>query len=143
MVGTAGGDALRRTEHALSLLRAAPAPAVVNLASTRALQSEPHTEAYAACKGGIVALTKGMAVDAQPRFSPDGKRIAFVSDRRGAPNLWRLPLDGSAPQPVTDFKSGRIFNFAWSADGKTLYIVRGNVNSDLILIRDSGNSTNR
>lgn len=46
-------------------------------------------------------------------------------------------MDGAAPQPVTDFKTGRIFNFAWAADGKNLYIVRGSTNSDLILIRDA------
>ncbi|MES2523858.1 MAG: hypothetical protein V4617_14220, partial [Gemmatimonadota bacterium] len=33
--------------------------------------------------GKAVALTKGMAFDAQPRFSPDGKKIVFVSDRTG------------------------------------------------------------
>lgn len=54
------------TKHALSLLRAAPAPAVVNLASTRALQSEPHTEAYAASKGGIVALSHALSVSIAP-----------------------------------------------------------------------------
>jgi Tol biopolymer transport system component len=70
-------------------------------------------------------------------WSPDGKSLTFLTNRSGAPNLWRLPLDGSAPQPLTDFKSGRIFNYAWSNDGKTLLIVRGNVNSDLILIRES------
>ena len=70
-------------------------------------------------------------------WSPDGKSLTFLSNRSGVPNLWRLPVDGTAAQPVTDFKSGRIFNYVWSADGKTLYIVRGNVNSDLILIRDS------
>jgi eukaryotic-like serine/threonine-protein kinase len=70
-------------------------------------------------------------------WTPDGKSLTFLSNRSGVPNLWRLPLDGSAPQPITEFKSGRIFNYNWSADGKTLFIVRGNVNSDLILIRDS------
>ena len=70
-------------------------------------------------------------------WSPDGKSLTFSSNRSGVPNLWRLPLDGTAPQPVTDFKSGRIFNYMWSTDGKTLYVARGNVNSDLILIRDS------
>ncbi|HEY8561779.1 MAG TPA: protein kinase [Pyrinomonadaceae bacterium] len=69
-------------------------------------------------------------------WSPDGKSLTFLSSRSGVQNLWRLPLDGAAPQPVTDFKTGRIFNFTWAADGKKLYIVRGNINSDLILIRD-------
>ena len=74
-------------------------------------------------------------------WSPDGKSLTFLSNRSGAPNLWRLPLDGSAPQPITDFKSGRIFNYAWSADGKNLFIVRAHVNTDLILIRDSSLNT--
>jgi len=54
------------TKHALTLLRAAPLAAVVNLASTRALQSEPHTEAYAASKGGIVALTHALSLSIAP-----------------------------------------------------------------------------
>jgi NAD(P)-dependent dehydrogenase (short-subunit alcohol dehydrogenase family) len=40
--------------------------AIVNIASTRALQSEPDTEAYAAAKGGLVALTHALAVSLGP-----------------------------------------------------------------------------
>jgi NAD(P)-dependent dehydrogenase (short-subunit alcohol dehydrogenase family) len=40
--------------------------AIVNLASTRALQSEPHTEAYSASKGGVVALTHALALSLGP-----------------------------------------------------------------------------
>lgn len=53
------------TKHAAPHLRAARG-AVVNIASTRALQSEPHTEAYAASKGGVVALTHAMAMSLGP-----------------------------------------------------------------------------
>jgi Tol biopolymer transport system component len=69
-------------------------------------------------------------------WSPDSKSITYLGVE-GIPNLWRLPLDGGKPQPLTDFKSGRIFNFTWSRDGKKLFIVRGVVNNDLILIRDA------
>ena len=41
--------------------------AIVNIASTRALQSEPHTEAYAAAKGGLVALTHALAISLGPQ----------------------------------------------------------------------------
>jgi NAD(P)-dependent dehydrogenase (short-subunit alcohol dehydrogenase family) len=41
--------------------------AIVNIASTRALQSEPNTEAYAATKGGVVALTHALALSLGPR----------------------------------------------------------------------------
>lgn len=42
--------------------------AIVNIASTRALQSEPHSEAYAASKGGIVALTHALAISLGPEI---------------------------------------------------------------------------
>ena len=54
------------TKHCVPHLRKAGG-AVVNIASTRALQSEPHTEAYAASKGGVVALTHALAMSLGPR----------------------------------------------------------------------------
>lgn len=68
-------------------------------------------------------------------WSPDGKSLTYLSGE-GIQNLWKLPLDGSNPQPLTDFKSGRIFNYTWSADGKSLFVVRGIVNNDLVLIKE-------
>ncbi|MFZ5557538.1 MAG: glucose 1-dehydrogenase [Pseudomonadota bacterium] len=60
-------------KHAAPHLRAAGG-AIVNIASTRALQSEPGTEAYAAAKGGLVALTHALAVSLGP-----GVRVNCVS----------------------------------------------------------------
>jgi NAD(P)-dependent dehydrogenase (short-subunit alcohol dehydrogenase family) len=54
------------TKHCTAHLRAARG-AIVNISSTRALQSEPHTEAYAAAKGGVVALTHALAVSLGPQ----------------------------------------------------------------------------
>jgi eukaryotic-like serine/threonine-protein kinase len=71
-------------------------------------------------------------------WAPNGNELTVVSNRSGTMNLWRQPLDGSAALPITDFKSGRIFNYQWSGDGKSLLIARGTVNADLILIRDNG-----
>jgi len=45
--------------------------------------------------GDAAQLTSGMAFDAQPRFSPDGARVAFTSDRDGGQNIWIIPLDRS------------------------------------------------
>jgi len=52
-------------KHAVPHLRRAKG-AIVNIASTRALQSEPDTEAYAASKGGLVALTHALALSLGP-----------------------------------------------------------------------------
>jgi Tol biopolymer transport system component len=45
--------------------------------------------------GDATQLPSGMAFDAQPRFSPDGARVAFTSDRDGGQNIWIIPLDRS------------------------------------------------
>ena len=54
------------SRFAAPLLRAAGQAAIVNIASTRALMSEPDTEAYAASKGGILALTHALAMTLGP-----------------------------------------------------------------------------
>ena len=57
-------------------------------------------------------------------WSPDGRELTILTSRNGTPNVWRQPIDGSAPTPITAFTSGRVFNFAWSADGKNLILAR-------------------
>ncbi len=59
------GGAFLCTKHILPALKASHG-AIVNLASTRALQSEPHSEAYAASKGGLLALTHALAISCGP-----------------------------------------------------------------------------
>lgn len=54
--------------HGVPLLRKGEDPAIIQIASTRALMSEPHTEAYSASKGGILALTHALAVSLGPEI---------------------------------------------------------------------------
>lgn len=49
-------------------------------------------------------------------------------------NIWRQPIDGSPPVQVTDFRDGRIFNFAYSRDGNQLALSRGTSNRDVVVI---------
>ncbi|MEM7356251.1 MAG: amidohydrolase, partial [Acidobacteriota bacterium] len=70
--------------------------------------------------GEAEPLTSGIAWDFQPRFSPDGTEVAFVSDRGGANNLWILPLDGGEPRAVTSEKEHLVHNPFWSPDGDYL-----------------------
>src|SRR6478735_5505139 len=51
--------------------------------------------------GKATRLTSGQPFDAQPHFSPDGKMIAFVSDRSQSDNLWIMNADGSSPHALT------------------------------------------
>ena len=63
-------------------------------------------------------LTSGAMWDMQPRFSPDGKMLAFTSDRGGGDNIWVMNRDGSNPKQVTK-ETFRLLNSpAWSPDGQ-------------------------
>jgi TolB protein len=68
------------------------------------------------------------------RWTPDGQAVAYARTLGGVSNIWSQPLDGSPPKQLTNFKSDRIFNFAWSRDGKQLALARGVANSDVVLI---------
>ncbi len=70
--------------------------------------------------GEATALTHGIEWNIQPRFSPDGKHIAFVSDRAGGDNLWIMNADGSDPHAVSDEAEHIVHNPAWSPDGDYL-----------------------
>lgn len=64
-IGSGLTGAFLCVKHAVPALRRAQG-AIINIASTRALQSEPRTEAYAATKGGVVALTHALAISLGP-----------------------------------------------------------------------------
>lgn len=68
--------------------------------------------------GDATALTKGLAWDMHPRFSPDGKRIAFTSDRGAGDNIWTMNTKGEDMKQVSK-ESFRLLNSpAWSPDGQ-------------------------
>jgi serine/threonine protein kinase/WD40 repeat protein len=67
-------------------------------------------------------------------WSPDGKGVQFVITQNGAANIWEQPLSGAARRQITNFTSGHIFDFDWSRDGKQLFLAKGEITSDVILI---------
>jgi imidazolonepropionase-like amidohydrolase/Tol biopolymer transport system component len=70
--------------------------------------------------GEAKSLTSGVAWDMQPRYSPNGKWIAFTSDRAGGDNIWIMNRDGSKPQQVTK-ETFRLLNEPyWSPDSEYL-----------------------
>ena len=79
------------SKHAVPLLRPGKG-AIVNIASTRALQSEPHTEAYSASKGGVVALTHALAVSLGPDI-----RVNCISPGWIAVDAWQKSANRRPP----------------------------------------------
>ncbi|MFT4604634.1 MAG: Tol biopolymer transport system component, partial [Rhodothermales bacterium] len=73
--------------------------------------------------GSASRITSGMAYDMQPRYSPDGTQIVFVSDRNGSENIWTANADGTEPEARTKGEKQSYMSPVWTPDGK--YIVSG------------------
>lgn len=65
----------------------------------------------------------------QPRFSPDGTRLAFLSARGGKTQIYVMPLDGGESEAITEMK-GDISNFHWSPDGKSFAFTMTDVKTE-------------
>ena len=60
----------------------------------------------------------------QPRFSPDGKRIAFTSDRDGLWNIWTMNLEGADAKQISRERRWFVNSPTWSPDGDYIYARR-------------------
>ncbi len=75
--------------------------------------------------GDATRLTSDMAFDGQPRFSPDGTRIVFTSDRSGGQNVWVMSLDGSDTTQITTGATNRTESPDWTPDGNYIVSSKG------------------
>jgi imidazolonepropionase-like amidohydrolase/Tol biopolymer transport system component len=69
-------------------------------------------------------LTSGPAFDMQPKFSPDGNRIAFSSDREGLWNIWTMTADGKEATQISRERRWFVNSPTWSPDGSFIYARR-------------------
>jgi Tol biopolymer transport system component len=74
--------------------------------------------------GRATALTTGLAFDAQPRFSPDGRRVVFVSDRSGGDNVWIIDLATKDTTQVTRGNNALYVSPVWTPDGDYIVVSR-------------------
>ncbi len=66
---------------------------------------------------GLRQLTDDLYKDRMPRWSPDGKRIAFYSDRSGSYEIWTIRPDGSGLTQLTETPGHSVIYPVWSPDG--------------------------
>lgn len=93
----------------------------------------------------VTNLTNNPATDESPAWSPDGTRIAFVSDRSGGRDIYLMNVDGSNVKKLTDSST---FNdhFTWSPDGKKIAYLSGEnslfeVSQLMVMNADGSNKT--
>ena len=71
--------------------------------------------------GKAKCISSGLAWEAQPRYSPDGKKISFTSDRAGGDNIWYCNPDGSDAKQITKEDFRLVNNAVWDPSGE--YII--------------------
>src|SRR5437667_4945907 len=72
--------------------------------------------------GQAKLISGGMAFDSQPKFSPDGQWIAFLSDREGSENIWIMHPDGTGVKQVSKDSNSEFASPSWDPKGKYLYV---------------------
>lgn len=90
-------------------------------------------------------LTRGMGFDAQPRFSPDGKKIVFVSDRSGGENVWILDMETGEATQRTKGNNYRFQSPVYTPDGNYIIAARAGIRGGVHKLRmyhvDGGSGT--
>lgn len=85
----------------------------------KSLQTTTHLHLMPAAGGVSRILTQTGSNNGGAVWSPDGKRLAFMSNRGGAPQIYLLDLSGGEPTALTQLSTGAM-NPLWSPDGKTI-----------------------
>ena len=87
--------------------------------------------------GEATRITSGQAYDMQPAFSPDGKKLVFISDRNGSENVWVANADGTKPRAITTTERDNYMSPAWAPDGEYVIAAKG---AQLWMYHESGGS---
>ena len=88
--------------------------------------------------GKATRITDGMAYDTHPRYSPDGKSLAFTSDRSGSDNAWIMDLESKEFTQITKGNNEWVQSAEWSPDGDYLVVSKGRRNYKLFMYHKDG-----
>ena len=88
--------------------------------------------------GKPTQFTKGLAFDSHPRFSPDGTKLLFISDRSGGDNVWWFSLDKKDSLQVTKGNNDNHQSAEWTPDGDYIVTSKGRLIMKLWLYHKDG-----
>ena len=67
-------------------------------------------------------------------WSLDNRSVFYVNDKGDISNIYKIGIvENAKPERITDFASGRIFDFALSADGENIIFAKGSSTSDIVM----------
>lgn len=84
-------------------------------------------------------LTRSYGIDVSPAFSPDGTKIAFVSDRGGTPQIYIMDSDGKGRPKRLTFEGNYNTSPSWSPDGRSIvYVGENNGKNQIFVVKSDG-----
>jgi len=91
-----------------------------------------------AAGGKAQNITKGLAFDTHPRYSPDGKKLLFISDRSGSDNVWMIDFEKKDTVQVTKDRDQNYEAADWTPDGNYIVFAKGRMNVQLWMVHKDG-----
>ncbi|MCU0447704.1 MAG: amidohydrolase family protein [Microscillaceae bacterium] len=88
--------------------------------------------------GKATRLTKGLAYETHPRYSPDGKKILFISDKSGSENVWWIDLEKKDTMQITRDRDQNHTSAIWTPDGEYIIAARGRRSVQLWMFHKNG-----
>src|SRR6476469_7832893 len=88
--------------------------------------------------GSATPVTTGLSFDTHPRYSPDGKKILFTSDRSGSENLWYIDIEKKDTVQVTKDQDQNFAAATWTPDGNYIISSRGRLDVKLWMYHKDG-----
>jgi hypothetical protein len=82
----------------------------------------------------VKVIDRDPRVGGEIRYTQDGKTIGYFIREKGLYALWVSPADDAPGHRVSEFETDRIDDFHWSADNKTLGLLRAHYDSDVVLL---------
>jgi Tol biopolymer transport system component len=121
-----GGEPIRIAEDRNGGTRFSPDGRLIRYGAFRKVGELFHdVSVILPAAGGQVVATLPVPPRARnTAWAPDGKALSFVQEANGVGNLYRQPIGGGEPSPVTHFKEGRVIGYSWSRDGSRLEVHR-------------------
>ena len=88
--------------------------------------------------GKASRITEGLAFDSQPKYSPDGNSILFLSDRSGGNNVWIIDRKEEDTLQITQGNTSKMQSADWSPDGDYIAVSKGTRNFKLHIYHKDG-----
>lgn len=134
----AGGAAVQLTHDSIALKPVVSPDGKVIACAYRRTEADKWSVAVVSSEDGQVLqiLALPFAYNQVIRWTSDSLALAYLDRRDGIYNIWKQPLDESAPTQITNFTEDAIFSYDWLGTEGELVVSRGAKTRDIVLIRD-------